>query len=169
MQKEPWSLEAFAYKKQAPVDALINAVLNTAITLGGLKGLDVVHVVPQPPPTGSFSHSLFGSLFPMAIIMTFVVTLVGVRMTVKKRVAGEVVPGLPAGVTWFKGAVGTAALRAFAAFGVISMFGLVVHYQWPAATVSVTAAAVIVAMVAAVLAYIESVGAVLGTRRLSAS
>ena len=166
MPKVSWSLEAFAYKKLAPVDALINAVLNTAITLGGLRGLDTVPVVPPPPPIGSFSHSLFGSLFPMAIIMTFVVTVVGVRMTVKKRIAGEVEPGLPIGVPWLKETLGTAVLRALAAFGLFSICGLIIHYNWPLARVSVVEAAVIVAVVAAVLAYIESVAAVLKTRQL---
>ena len=44
------------------------------------------------------------------------------------------------------------------------MFGLIVHYEWPQATISVKLAAVVVAVLAAMLAYIESVAAVLKTR-----
>src|SRR5262249_47295149 len=141
-----------------------NIVINVVIVVVGLRDLGSVAVVPQPPPAGSFSHSLFGSLFPMAIIMTMITTVLGVRVAVQKRIAGEVTPPLPAGVQWFKSALGTAIFRSFAAFGLISMFGLIVHAEWPLAMISVRLAVVIVAAVAAVLAYIESVAAVLKTR-----
>jgi hypothetical protein len=161
-----YSLEQFAYRKQAPVDAITNIVINVVILLVGLWGLDFVDVVPQPPPTGSFTHSLFGSLFPMAIMTTMITTIMGVRVTVKKRIAGEVTPSLNPDVRWFKATLGTAILRAFAAFGLVSMFGLIVHYESPQATISVRLAAVVVAGLAAMLAYVESVAAVLKTRDL---
>jgi hypothetical protein len=167
MPENQYSLEGFAYRKQAPVDAVINAVLNTIITLLGLWGMGSVHVVPPPPPVGSFTHSLFGSLFPMAIIMTLVVTIVGVRTTVKKRIAGEVSPRLDPKVRWFKPALATGILHALAAFGFFSIFALIIHYKWPLATISVPLAAAVVAAVAAILAYIESVAAVLRTRQLT--
>ena len=126
----------------------------------------MVYVVPQPPPVGSFGQSLFGSLFHMAIIMTMITTIVGVRTTVKKRIAGEVLPPLDPGVRWLKPAVGAAIFRTFAAFGLVSMFGLIIHGVWPLATMSVRLAPVVVAVVAAVAAYIESVAAVLKTRDL---
>jgi hypothetical protein len=167
MPENQYSLETFAYRKQAPVDALINAALNTVIALLGLWGMESVHVVPPPPPVGSFTHSLFGSLFPMAIIMTLVVTIVGVRTAVKKRIGGEVTPRLHPKVRWFKSALATGILHALAAFGFFSIFALFIHYEWPLATISVPLAAVIVAVVAATLAYIESVAAVLKTQQLT--
>lgn len=166
MAEKRYSLEQFAYRKQAPVDAIINTVINVIIVLVSLWGLGSVHVVPQPPPVGSFSLSLFGSLFPMAIIMTLMVTIMGVKIAVKKRIAGEVTPPLDPGVRWFKPALATGVLHALAAFGFISMFGLIIHYLWPLATISVPLATVVVAVVAAILAYIESVAAVLRTRNI---
>jgi hypothetical protein len=166
MPNEPVSLEQFAYRKQAPVDVVINVIINVAIAMKSLWGLGSIAVVPQPPPTGSFSQSLFGSLFPMAIIMTMFTTMLGVRTTVQKRIKGEVRPGLDPNVRWFKPALATAVLRSFAAFGLISLFGLITHYTAPLATVSVQMAWVIVGVLAAVLAYIESVAAVLKTRDL---
>ena len=169
MSEKQHSLETFAYRKQAPVDAVINSVLNTVITLVGLWGMDSVHVVPPPPPVGSFTLSLFGSLFPMAIIMTLVVTIMGVRTTVKKRIGGEVTPQLDPKVRWFKTALATGIFRALAAFGFFSIFALIIHYKWPLATISVPLAVAIVAMVAATLAYVGSVAAVLRTRQLTQS
>jgi len=164
MPDAKYSLEQFAYRKQAPVDAIKNIAINVLIMSVGLWGLGSVDVVPQPPPIGHFRHSLFGSLFPMAIMMTMMTTIMGVRTAVKNRIAGTVIPPLAPTVRWFKFAVETAVLRAFAAFGLISMFGLIIHYKWPLATISVRLAAVVVAVVAAVLGYIESVAAVLRTR-----
>ena len=102
MPNKTCSLEQFAYRKQAPGDAIKNTVINVVMVLVSLWGLGSVDVVPQPPPTGSFRHSLFGSLFPMAIMMTMITTINGVRVTVKKRIAGEVTPSLNPGVRWFK-------------------------------------------------------------------
>jgi hypothetical protein len=162
----PISLEQFAYRKQAPVDVVTNIVINVVIALLSTRGLESVYVVPQPPPAGSFGQSLFGSLFPMAIIMTMITTIVGVRTTVKKRIAGEVLPPLDPGVQWVKPALGTAIFRTLAAFGLVSMFGLIIHAVAPLAMISVRVAPVVVAVVAAVAAYIESVAAVLKTRDL---
>jgi len=164
MPGKKYSLEEFAYRKQAPADVVVNVLINVVIVLVSLWGLGTVDVVPQPPPRGTFGHSLFGSLFPMAIIMTMITTVMGVKATVKKRITGEVTPPLDPHVRWFKPALSTAVLRSFAAFGLISMFGLIIHYAWPLATISVKLAAIVVATVAAVLAYIESVAAVLRTR-----
>jgi hypothetical protein len=164
MPNEKYSLEEFAYKKQAPVDVVVNVVINVVIVIVSLRGLGTVDIVPQPPPQGTFGHSLFGSLFPMAIIMTMITTVLGVKVTVQKRIAGAVTPPLKPGVRWFKTALSTAIFRSFAAFGLISMFGLIVHAKWPLSTISVQMAAVVVAVVAAILAYIESVAAVLKTR-----
>jgi hypothetical protein len=158
---KPYSLEQFAYRKQAPMDAITSIVINVVIVVVSLWRLDSVYVMP--PPTG-FGHSLFGSLFPMAIMSTIMTTVMGVRVTVNKRIAGEVVPPLDSNVRWFKPAFATAVIRAFAALGVISTFGLLTHYNWPLATISVQLAAVVVAGVAAVLGYVESVAAVLQTR-----
>jgi hypothetical protein len=166
MPNKPYPLEQFAYRKQAPLDAIINTVINVIIVLVSLWGLGTVHVVPPPPPAGSFSHSLFGSLFPMAVIMTLMTTIMGVRITVKRRIAGEVTPPLDPAVRWFRPALATGVLHALAAFGLISVFGLIIHYKWPLAMISVPLAAVVVAAVAAVLAYIGSVAAVLATRSM---
>ena len=160
------SLEQFAYRKQAPVDAVVNIVINVVIVLLSTWGLASVYVVPPPPPTGSFTQSLFGSLFPMAIIATMMTTLMGVRGTVNKRIAGDVTPPLPPGVGWFKTALAAAIFRSLAVFGLFSMFGLITHYAAPQAMVSVPVAAIVVAVVAAVLGYAESVAAVLKTRDL---
>ena len=166
MPKKQYSLEQFAYRRQAPMDAIMNTAFNVVLVVASLWGLDSVNVVPPPPREGSFSHSLFGTLLPMAIVMTMVITIVGVRVTVKKRIAGDVHPPLEPGVRWFRHAFTAAIFRAFAAFGLVSMFGLIIHYAWPLATMSVPLAAVVVGVVAAVLAYVESVGAVLKTRAI---
>lgn len=164
MPTKPYSLEQFAYRRQAPLDAIKSTLLSLTIVLVSLWGLGSVDVVPQPPPIGRFRHSLFGSLFPMAIMMTMMTTIMGVRVAVRKRVAGEVTPPLTPGIQWFRFAFPVAIVRMFAAFGLVSMFGLIIHYEWPRARISVQLAAVVVAAVAAVLAYIESVAAVLKTR-----
>ena len=156
-----YALEQFAYRKQAPVDAIRSIVISVVMVLVSLRRLESVYVMP--PPTG-FGQSLFGSLFPMTIMSTMMTTIMGVRATVKKRIAGEVTPPLDPGVRWLKSAFATAVVQAFAALGVISTFGLLTHYNWPLATISVQRAAVVVAVVAAVLGYVESVAAALKTR-----
>jgi hypothetical protein len=158
---EKYSLEQFAYRKQAPLDAIVNIVINVLIVVVSLRGLGSVYVMPPPLGVG---HSLFGSLFPMVMMMTMITTIMGVRVTVKKRIAGEVTPPLDPNVRWFKSAVATAILRAFAAFGFISTLGLIAHYGWPQSTISVQGAVFVVAVVAAVFGYIESVAAALKTR-----
>jgi hypothetical protein len=169
MPDKKYSLEQFAYRKQAPADVITNIVINSVVAVVGLWGLGTVDVVPQPPPYGSFKQSLFGTLFPMVIILTMITTIMGIRVTVKKRIAGQVAPPLEPSVRWFKFALQTALLRAFAAFGFISMFGLIIHYAWPTATISVPLATVVVAAVAAVLAYIQSAAAVLRTREIGSA
>lgn len=161
MPTKPYSLERFAYQKQAPVDTVVNIVINVVIVLVTLRKLDSVYVMP--PPTGE-GQSLFGSLFPVAVMTTMITTIMGVRNTVSKRIAGEVVPPLKAGVQWFRPAFGAGLLRAFAALGVISTFGLITHSNWPQVTISVQSAVITVGVIAGVLAYIESVAAAFKTR-----
>lgn len=156
-----YSLEQFAYRQQALVGAIVSTVVSVVIVLVSLRRLDSVHIMP--PPTGS-GHSLFGSLFPMAVMSTLMTTIMGVRGTVAKRIAGAVTPPLAPGVRWFKPAFATAVVHAFAALGVISTFGLITHYNWPLATISVSRAAGVVAIVAAVLGYVQAVAAALKTR-----
>jgi hypothetical protein len=156
-----YSLERFAYQKQAPVDTIVNIVINVVIMLVVVRGLDSVYVMP--PPTGE-GTSLFGSLFPVAVMTTMITTIMGVRNTVSKRVAGEVDPPLAPGVRWFRPAFAAGLLRSFAALGVISTFGLITHSNWPQATISVQSAVITVGVIAAVLAYIESVAAAFKTR-----
>jgi len=159
-----YSLERFAYQKQAPVDAIVNIVINVVIVLLTLRNLNSVYVMPPPAGDGP---SLFGSLFPVAVMTTMITTIMGVRGTVSKRIAGEVVPPLAPGVKWFRPAFSAGLLRAFAALGVISTFGLITHNNWPQATISVQSAVITVGVVSAVLAYIESVAAAFTTRRFS--
>ena len=155
------SLERYAYQKQAPIDTIVNIVINVVIVLVILRQLDSVYIMPPPAGDGP---SLFGSLFPAAVMTTMITTILGVRNTVSKRIAGEVVPPLAPGVRWFRPAFGAGLLRAFAALGVISTFGLITHNNWPQATISVQGAVITVGVISGVLAYIESVAAAFTTR-----
>ena len=155
------SLRQFAYRKQAPLGAIACTVINLVIVLVNLRRLDAVYVMP--PPAG-FGPSLFGSLFPMAIMSSMMTTVMGVRVTVAKRVAGEVTPPLAPGVAWLKPALATAVERGFAVFGLISAIGLFIHYTAPQVTISVPAAVAVVVLLAAIVGYVETIAAALKTR-----
>jgi hypothetical protein len=157
------ALEQFAYRKLAPVSAIKSTVISVVMVLLALRRLDSVYVMP--PPTG-YGQSLFGSLFPMTVMLTMMTTVMGIREIVKKRIAGEVTPPLAPGVRWLKPAVARAVLQAFAALGVVSTLGLMTHYSWPLATISVRQALLVVAIAAAVLGYVQAVAAALKTRDL---
>ena len=151
----------FAFKKQAPVDGLMNAVLNGVIAYFLLAGVADVPVIS--PPGSGFSHSLLGTLVIPAIIIAFVISLLTSRIAVKKRIKGEITPPLDAGVPWVKGALKWGLARAVLnVFIVYGLGGMLVQIS-PDMRVSRVAAAMIVFVVAGVLAYIESASAVLRT------
>ena len=162
MANSKYSLEQFAYRKQAPTGAIMSTLVSVVVAVVSLRNASSVYIAL--PPAGISGQSLFGSLLPMAIMLTLMTTIMGVLVTVKKRIAGEVVPALDPNVRWFKFALATAVPRAFTAFGVVSMFGLIVHSGWPLATVSVQLALFVVGVVAAGLGYIQSAAASLKTR-----
>jgi hypothetical protein len=61
------TIREFAFKKQAPVDGLVNAVLNGVITYFLLAGLTDIPVISHPG--SAFSQSLLGTLVMPAIVI----------------------------------------------------------------------------------------------------
>jgi hypothetical protein len=155
------TIREFAFKKQAPVDGLVNAVLNGVITYFLLSGLADIPVISHPGSV--FSKSLLGTLVMPAIVIAFVISLLTSRTAVKKRIKGEITPPLDAGVPWVKHAlkwgIARAVLNVFIVYG---LGGMLIQIS-PDMRVSRLAAAIIVFVMAFVLAYIESVAAVLRT------
>ena len=94
------TIREFAFKKQAPVDGLVNGVLNGVITYFLLAGLTDIPVISHPGSV--FSKSLLGTLVMPAIIIAFAISLLTSRTAVKKRIKGEVTPSLDAGEPWLK-------------------------------------------------------------------
>jgi len=155
------TIREFAFKKQAPVDGLVNAVLNGVITYFLLAGVTDIPVISTPG--SGFSHSLLGTLVIPAIIIAFVISLLTSRIAVKKRIKGEITPSLDAGVPWVKGALKWGIARAVInVFVVYGLGGMLIQIS-PDIRVSRVAATMIVFVVAGVLAYIVSATAVLRT------
>ena len=155
------SIREFAFKKQAPTDAVVNAALNGAVTYVLLAGYADVPILSQPG--GDFSHSLMGTLVAPAIMIAFVISLLTTRATIIKRIKGEVTPALDAGVSWSKHAWKWGLSRAVLNLFVVYGLGAMILQVSPDLRISRITAAVIVAVMAAVLAYIESASAVLRT------
>ena len=155
------TIREFAFKKQAPVDGLVNAVLNGVITYFLLAGLTDIPVISHPG--SAFSQSLLGTLVMPAIVIAFVISLLTSRTAVKKRIKGEITPPLDACVPWVKNAlmwgIARAVLNVFIVYG---LGGMLIQIS-PDMRVSRLTAAIIVFVMAFVLAYIESVAAVLRT------
>ncbi len=155
------NIKDFAYKKQAPTDAAVNGVLNGIVTYFLLSGYAAVPVLS--PPGGDFSHSLLGTLVPPAIVIAFVISLLTSKATVKKRIKGEVTPPLSAGVSWARRAWQQGLARAILNVFVVYGLGAMIMQISPDIQVPRLAAAIIVFFMAGVIAYIESVSAVLRT------
>ena len=155
------TIREFAFKKQAPKDGLVNAVLNGVITYFLLAGVADIPVISTPG--SGFTHSLLGTLVIPAIIIAFVISLLTSRIAVKKRIKVEITPPLNAGVPWVKGAlkwgIARAVLNVFIVYG---LGGMLIQIS-PDMRVSRLAAAITVFVMAGVLAYIESASAVLRT------
>ncbi len=90
------TIREFAFKKQAPVDGLVNAVLHGVITYFRRSGVADIPVISHPG--SAFSKSLLGTLVMPAIIIAFAISLLTSKTAVKKRIKGEITPPLDAGV-----------------------------------------------------------------------
>ncbi len=108
-----------------------------------------------------------GTLVAPAVIIAFVISLLTTKTTIKKRVKGEVTPSLSDGATWVKGAWEKGLFWALINFLVIYGIGGIIVQISPNLEVSRVAAAVIVGAIAGIIAYIESVKAVLATNKLA--
>jgi hypothetical protein len=154
-------IREFAFRKQAPIDAVVNAALDGTVTYVLLSDYADIPILSQPG--GDFTHSLMGSLVAPAIIIAFVISLLTSRTTIKKRIKGEVTPPLDPGVSWSKRAwqwgLSRAVLNVFVVYG---LGGLILQVS-PDLRVSRAAAATIVFFMAGVLAYVESASGVLRT------
>jgi hypothetical protein len=158
------NLEDFAYKKQGPTDAGLNAIVNGAVTYFLLSGYATVAVISSPG--GDFTHSLMGTLVAPAVLIAFVISLVTTKGTIKKRVKGEVTPSLPEGLNWSGSAWKKGLIRAVINILVVYGIGGIIVQISPNLEVPRGAAAIIVATIAGIIAYIESVNAVLATNKL---
>jgi hypothetical protein len=160
----PRELRDFALKKQAPSDGIVNTVLNFIATYFMIGSVALVPVVA--PPGSSFSKSVLGSLVVPAVLIAFVISLVTTKSTISKRIKGEVVPKLQPGRSWIGWAFGWGLTRAVINLLVVyGIAGVIIQFH-PGAEVSRITASVIVAVIAGVLAYIESAYAILRTREL---
>jgi hypothetical protein len=157
-------IKEFAYKKQGPIDGLVNGLLNAVITYFLLSGFDKVPIMS--PPGGDFSHSLMGSLLLPAIVIAFAISLMTTNATIKKRLKGDVEPRLESKVSWTKAAItrglGRAILNVLLVYGV---GGIIVQFS-PDFEISRLAASFAVLIMAGGIAYMESVSATLRTLKL---
>lgn len=155
------NIKVFAYRKQAPIDAAVNGILNGVITYFVLSGFTAVPVFSAPG--GDFFHSLLGTLVMPAIVIAFAISMLTSKITVTKRIKGEVTPPLNEGVSWakkaFKRGIARAVLNIFIVYG---LGGMILNIS-PDIQIPRLTAAIIVALIAATLAYIESASAVLRT------
>lgn len=159
------NIKDFAYKKQAPIDSATNAVINGVVTWFMLSGVSTVAIISGPGD--SFSLSLMGSLAMPAVMIAFIISLLTTRATVKKRISGELTPELEAGVSWIPSALKWGFIRAIINIIIIYGIGGIITQFNPDLQISRIWAAILVAMIAAIIAYIESVYAVLRTSDLN--
>jgi len=160
-RKNPKPLVEFAFKKQAPMDAAGNAVINAVVTWFMLGGTAFVPVIS--PPGSEFAKSLLGTLAPPAVVIAFIISIVTTRIAIKKRVKGEVLPSLKEGTPWLGNALKWGLIRAVINVLVVYGVGGIIIQFAPDAQVSRLAATVIVGVIAGGLAYLESATAVLRT------
>lgn len=157
----PIALVDFAFKKQAPLDAGTNAVINAVITWFMLRGVTSIPVIS--PPGSEFAKSLLGTLFPPAVVIAFAISILTSKTAVRKRIKGDVLPPLQAGTSWVKNALKWGLIRAVVNILVVYGIGGIIVQFAPDLQVSRSAAALIVGIIAALLAYLESATAVLRT------
>ncbi len=154
-------ISAFALRKQAPVDGLINAMLNGGLTYYLLAGVAYIPVISLPG--SNFSHSLLGTLVIPAIVFAFVISLVTSAITVKKRVKGEIIPTLNASAPWVKRALKWGLVHVVFNIFIVYSVGAMLIQVSPDMQVSRMAATGIVFMIAGILAYSESYFAIMRT------
>jgi len=157
----PISLVEFAFKRQAPMDAAGNAVINAVVTWFMLSGAASVPVIS--PPGSKFAMSLLGTLAPPAVVIAFVISIMTTKTAIKKRVTGKVLPPLKEGTPWLGNALKWGVIRAVINILVVYGVGGIIIEFAPDIQVPRLAAAVIVGVIAAALAYLESATAVLRT------
>lgn len=158
------NLKEFAYKKQGPIDGLVNGILNAVITYFLLSGVDKVLIMS--PPGSDFTHSLMGSLLIPAIVIAFSISLMTTNTTIKKGLKGEVEPRLESKVSWTKTAItrglDRAILNVLVVYGVGGIFvQFSTNFE-----IGRLAASIAVFIMAVGIAYIESVSATLRTLKL---
>lgn len=160
------SLKDFALKKQGPVDGIVNAVLNVIIPyllLGGVASVPVV-----APPGSQFSQSVLGSLVVPAIVIAFAISLIATKITINKRVKGEVLPALEPEKPWIKWALGWGLFRSVNNLLVVYGFAGIIEQFYPGAEMSRLSAALTIGAIAGVVAYAQSALTVARTRDLNA-
>lgn len=160
-KSDPMGLADFAFKKQGPLDAGVNGLLNIVIPwflLGGVTSIPVIS-----PPGSEFSKSLLGTLVAPAVIIAFAISILTTKITVGKRIKGEVIPPLRAGTPWLKRALWWGLFRSVINVLVVYGIGGIIIQFAPGAQVSRMGAALSVGIIAGLLAYIEAVTAVLRT------
>lgn len=152
------TIQDFAYKKQGLTDGLVNGVLNGAVTYFMLKGVDHVAIISSPG--GDITKSLMGSMLLPAVIIAFVISLLTTKVTIKKRLKGDVLPKLESTYSWVKGAWLMGSIRAIINVLVVYGIGGIFVQINPDFTLSTIGAAIAVFLMAGVIAYIESVSAI---------
>ena len=161
----PRELRDFALKKQGPTDGIVNAVLNVIIPyllIGSVASVPIV-----APPGSHFSKSVLGSLVGPAILIAFAISLLTTKITIGKRIKGELPPPLQPGVSWIKRVLGWGLFRAVTNLLVVFGVAGIITQFYAGAEVSRITAALIVGGIAGVIAYVQSSFAVMRTRDLS--
>lgn len=162
-EKTPIPLVEFAFKRQAVTDAIVNAIINMTVTwfvVGAHASLPVISA-----PGSEFALSLLGSLVPPAVVIAFLISIITTKMTINKRVKGHVLPPLEAGTPWLRKALMWGAIRAcINVLAVYGVGGIIVQFV-PDLQVTRLPATLIVGIIAGLLAYINSVNAVLRTQK----
>lgn len=160
----PLKLRDFALRKQAPLDGLVNLTLNLVITYLIISGAGSIPVVA--PPGSEFSRSVLGSLVVPAVVIAFAISLLTTRITINKRIKGEVSPPLEPGKRWLNWALGWGLFRALNNLLVVYGVAGIIEQFYPGAQVSPFVAALIVGAVAGIIAYVQSAFTISRTRDL---
>ncbi|ATW04120.1 hypothetical protein [Sphingorhabdus sp. YGSMI21] len=148
----PTTMDAFI-EKQARADAVVNIVLAGGINYWLTRDLAYV---PATLPFGDSAPNLGGTLIAIAVLMSLLLTLIVYPITVAQRKSGKITPGLAAdtrvGFAPFVLAFKHLAMTLIPAFLIV----MVLQGAGPELRFTPMAFAVIVAVIAAVLAYFMS-------------
>ncbi len=117
-------------------------------------------------PGGDITKLLMGSMLLPAIIIAFVISLLTTKITISKRLKGDVLPKLESTYSWVKGAWLMGLIRAIANSLVVYGIGGIFVQINPDFTLSNLGAAMAVFLMAGVIAYFESVSAIRRTLKV---